>query len=84
MATSTSAFVAVPSIPLVPGLPLIGNMLAFRKDRLALQDAAARTGPIARIQLAHIPVYIVTDADIAHEVLVDRAAAFKKSADCSS
>jgi cytochrome P450 len=83
MATPTSAFVtarAVSSIPPVPGLPLIGNMLAFRKDRLALQDQAARTGPIARIQLAHIPVYIVTDADIAHEVLVEQAGSFKKSA----
>ncbi|MDB4958524.1 MAG: cytochrome [Myxococcales bacterium] len=83
MATTTSAFVLgtpVSSIPPVPGLPLIGNMLAFRKDRLALQDQAARTGPIARIQLAHIPVYIVTDADIAHEVLVEQAASFKKSA----
>ncbi len=32
-----------------------------------------RTGPIARIQLAHIPVYIVSDADLAQEVLVDQA-----------
>ena len=83
MATTTSPFVRgtpVSSIPPVPGLPLLGNILAFRKDRLALQDDAARTGPIARIQLAHLPIYIVTDADIAHEVLVDQAAAFRKSA----
>src|SRR6266568_5164729 len=68
------------SIPVVPGLPLIGNLLEFRRDRLALQDLAGRTGPIARVQLAHIPVYIVTDADLAHEVLVVHNDAFTKSA----
>jgi cytochrome P450 len=68
------------SIPAVPGLPFIGNLLDFRRDRLGLQDHAARTGPIARVQLAHIPVYIVTDADLAHEVLVVQNEAFTKSA----
>src|ERR1051325_6812681 len=68
------------TVPAVPGLPLVGNLLKFRRDRLGLQDDAARTGPIARIQLAHIPVFIVTDADLAHEVLVVQADAFKKSA----
>jgi cytochrome P450 len=68
------------SIPAVPGLPLIGNLLEFRRDRLGLQDLAARTGPIARVQLAHLPIYIVSDADLAHEVLVVQADAFTKSA----
>src|SRR5512140_3013257 len=68
------------SIPVVPGLPLLGNLLDFRRDRLGLQEMAARTGPIARVQLAHIPVYIVTDADLAHEVLVVQNDAFTKSA----
>lgn len=79
MAALTST-IPVPTIPGVPGLPLIGNLLQFSTDRLALQEAAARTGPIARVQLAHIPVYIVSDADLAHEVFVDRAASFAKSA----
>ena len=70
----------VPSIPSVPGLPLIGNLLKFRNDRLGLQEDAARVGPIARVQLAQIPLYIITDADLAHELLVDRAASTTKSA----
>jgi cytochrome P450 len=70
----------VTSVPGVPGLPLIGNILQFRSDRLALQEAAARVGPIARVQLAHLPLYIVTDADLAHEVLADQAGKFMKSA----
>ena len=84
MATTTSPFrspaAPVTSIPPVPGLPLLGNLLEFRKDRLALQDRAAAIGPIARMSLAHVPIYVVTDADLAHEVLVDQAASYGKSA----
>ncbi|HEY5945858.1 MAG TPA: cytochrome P450 [Kofleriaceae bacterium] len=67
-------------MPPVPGLPWVGNLLQFRRDRLALQDNAAKVGPIARVMLAHIPVYIVTDADLAHEVLAEQNGSFKKSA----
>jgi cytochrome P450 len=76
--TSTNPATSVPPVP--GGLPLLGNLLQFRRDRLGLQDRAARTGPIARVQLAHIPVYIVTDADLAHEVFVVHADKFTKSA----
>lgn len=84
MATATSPFFSppqiVPSIPVLRGLPLIGNMLEFRRDRLALHDAAAEVGPVARFQIMHLPIYSITDADLAKEVLVDQAASFKKSA----
>lgn len=81
MASVTSAFApAVQSVPPVPGLPLLGNLLQFRRDRLSLQEDAARIGPIARIQLAHVPLYMITDADLAHVVLTEQAASFKKSA----
>src|SRR5690349_11583294 len=69
----------VTSVPIIPGLPIVGNLLDFRRDRLALQDRAAKIGPIARLSLAHIPVYVVTCADLAHRVLVDDAASYKKS-----
>lgn len=68
------------SVPAVPGLPVIGNLLDFRSDRLGLMDRAAAVGPIARLSVVHVPVYVVTDADIAHRVLVDDAALYKKSA----
>lgn len=69
----------VDAIPAVPGLPLIGNLLAFRRDQLGLHDAVARLGPLARISLGPIPVYIATCGDVAHEVLTAQAARFKKS-----
>jgi cytochrome P450 len=67
------------TVPLVPGLPLVGSLFAFRRDRLALQAEAATLGPIARFELGPIRVHVVTDADLAHEVLVDQADKFKKS-----
>src|SRR5512140_3486509 len=70
----------VPTIPSIPGWPVLGNLLAFRKDRLALHAQAARLGPIARFSILHIPIYSVSDADLAHEVLVTKAASFHKGA----
>ena len=84
MAASTSPFVlpkhVVASIPAVPGLPVVGNLLEFRRDRLGLQDRAQQLGPIARVNIGHIPVYVITDADLAHALLVEHAAVMKKSA----
>ncbi|MFN0246156.1 MAG: cytochrome P450 [Kofleriaceae bacterium] len=84
MASATSVFrdVApiVSSVPTLPGLPLLGNVLRFRRDRLALHDDAALVGPIVRVQLLHVPVYVITDADAIHEVLAENAAKFKKTA----
>ena len=81
MATLTSPpFLPAASVPAVPGLPVLGNLLAFSRDRLALQEAAARTGPLASVRLGPITAYVVTDADLAHDVLVEQAAHVRKSA----
>jgi cytochrome P450 len=61
-------------------LPVLGNLLAFARDRLGLEDAAAQLAPLARISLVKIPLYLISCGDLAREVLVDRAADFKKSA----
>ena len=79
----SSVLVAAPvveSIPAVAGWPVLGNLVAFRRDRLALHDRAAHLAPIARISLGHVPVYIVSCGDLAHDVLVEHAASFQKSA----
>ncbi|MGE0872729.1 MAG: cytochrome P450, partial [Kofleriaceae bacterium] len=68
------------SVPALPGLPVLGNFLAFRRDQLGVHDQASRLGPIARFQLGTFPIYTVSDATLAHEVLVDHADAFRKSA----
>jgi len=84
MASATSPFLSppqiVPSVPALPGLPILGNMLQFRRDRLAIHDQAAEVGPITRFKILHVPLYSISDADLAHEVLVAQAPVFKKSA----
>lgn len=70
---------AATSVPVVPGLPVVGNLFAYWRDRLELHERADLTGPIARLRLLHLPLYSVSDAEIAHEVLVAQADAFKKS-----
>lgn len=60
-----------------PGLPLIGNLLEFRRDRLGFQMRVADSG-ITRTRIAWRTVYIVTDHELAHEVLVEKDDAFIK------
>jgi len=80
MPTLSSPLTAPAAVmPAVPGLPLLGNLIAFRRDRLGLADEAARLGPIARISIGPIPVHFITCADLAREVLVDQADKVKKS-----
>jgi cytochrome P450 len=70
----------LPDVPQVPGrLPLIGNMLQFRRDRLALHERAARIAPMTRMWLGPIPIHVCTDADLAHAIFVEHADAFKKA-----
>ncbi len=84
MATNANALVspppAVTTVPALGGLPLIGNLLDFRRDRLALQDRAVKLAPLARVSLVHVPLYVTADADLAHKVLVEDAGSYKKSA----
>ena len=65
------------SLRVEPGLPLIGNLLEFRRDRLGFQLRVADAG-ITRTRIANRTVYIITDADLAHEVLVTHEDAFIK------
>ena len=60
----------LPELPTLPGLPLLGNMLEFRSDRLA---------PMTRVWLGPVPIHLCSDADLAREILVERADAFKKA-----
>jgi cytochrome P450 len=67
------------AVPTLPGLPVVGNLLEFRKDRLDVFGRAGALGPMGRFHLGPIPVHVITDAALAQEVLVDRADDFMKS-----
>lgn len=62
----------------LPGLPLVGHLLDFRRDRLALHRRAAKAGDITRCTIGRRPMWMVSSAELAHEVLVAREDAFIK------
>jgi cytochrome P450 len=67
------------TVPLFPGRPLIGSMLEFRRDRLSLYDRVAKQGGLMRIAFGPMTLHIVTDAELAHHILSDDAASYKKA-----
>jgi cytochrome P450 len=70
--------------PRVPGLPLLGSLLDFRRDRFSLALRIAREqGDLAQIQLGFFTILMVSSPQGAHELLVEKADAFKKSAGLS-
>lgn len=64
---------------IAPGLPLVGNLLELRRDRLGLQMRCAMTADITRLKVARQVVWIVGSHPLAHQVLVEDADAFVKA-----
>lgn len=60
-----------------PGLPLVGSLFEFRRDRLAFQMRVADSG-ITRARIGWRTLYVITDSELAHEVLVTHEDAFIK------
>jgi len=68
----------------VRGRPVVGSLLEFRADRVALLRRIARDhGDVARMKLGFFPILIVSSGPVAHEVLVEKNDAFVKSAGLS-
>src|SRR4051794_32755672 len=68
------------AIPVARGWPLIGQLPAFRWQRLQLlADIPARYGPMAVVPLGPFEIVLVSDAALAREALVEQADAFTKS-----
>ncbi|HWU90290.1 MAG TPA: cytochrome P450, partial [Kofleriaceae bacterium] len=71
-------------LPEVRGYPLIGSLPAFRDDLIGLLQTASALGPVARFRLLGIPFHVVTDLAIAHEMLIEKRAALKKTRELST
>jgi cytochrome P450 len=66
-------------IPAIPQNPILGALLAFRRDRVGMLNVVnERYGSVVRARLGVFPLIISADADFCHEVLVERADAFMK------
>jgi cytochrome P450 len=72
----------VPLAPAVPGLPLLGNILDFRRDILAAMRVGWRTrGDLTRHRLGPVTVHGVSSPELAGEVLTNSAVYGKLGAD---
>lgn len=60
------------------GLPVIGNFLDFRRDRLGLQKKAALSADITRLRMFWRTVWLVGNHELAQQVLVTDEDSFIK------
>lgn len=79
-AVISSARFVVTSIPPGPkGLPLIGNLLAFRRDPIGFfQNAAREYGDVVRFNLASLECYLLNKPEYIQDVLVTHHRNFVK------
>ncbi len=67
-------------IPHLPGMPLLGNLLAFRYRRLAfLRHLTEQCGDVSELYLGRWPVLFLNAAPLVEAVLVQHAASVEKS-----
>lgn len=60
------------------GLPVLGNFLDFRRDRLGLQKRAAHSADITRLRMFWRTVWLVGSHELAQQVLVTDEDSFVK------
>ncbi|MFO0550191.1 MAG: cytochrome P450 [Polyangiaceae bacterium] len=71
---------STPSVPRVKDSSWLGSFGPTTAERLAFQrDLAARSEPLVRGRVLHLPVYFPCTAEAAHDVLVTHAKSFEKS-----
>jgi cytochrome P450 len=69
----------IASVPVAPGgLPFLGHLLSLRKHPLDFLYSLRDRGAIVRIDLGPWPVYVLTDPDLVHGMLVSGYSAFEK------
>ncbi|MFD9226075.1 cytochrome P450 [Streptomyces sp. NPDC060064] len=66
-------------MPRAPGaVPLLGHVLQLVRDPFTFLSSLRQHGDVVRVNLGTLPVYFVTSADLAQEVLVRQARRFEK------
>ena len=61
------------------GLPVLGRLLHFRRDRLGLHEEAASAGDIVRIPMLHRSIWVISSPDLVQKVLIEEEDAFIKA-----
>jgi len=67
-------------IPVMPKLPLLGNLLEFRRDRLGMQRRLAdQYGDAGWFHMGPVPILMLASPELIHQLLVTNVDAFVKS-----
>jgi len=67
-------------IPQVPGLPLLGNLLAFQRDRLAfLLRLAQECGDVGQFRIGPHTIVLLNSSEVVHAAFVEHADRFRKA-----
>ncbi len=63
------------------GLPVLGNLLQIRFDRLhlVLEDWAERHGPIFRVRFGPFPAVVISDGAAIQRILTERPGGFRRT-----
>ncbi|MEU6554401.1 cytochrome P450 [Streptomyces sp. NPDC046915] len=69
--------VSIPS-PVPGGLPLLGHVIPLLRRPLEFMDSLRDHGPVVRIRLGRLTVYVVTDGELTTEMLTSRSRSFGK------
>ena len=67
------------AVPSVKGLPLIGNMLEFRRDPVeALYNAWKQAGDVFTIHVGPRTFWVISDPELAQEMLIEQKNVFQR------
>ncbi|GAA3371643.1 cytochrome P450 [Streptomyces sannanensis] len=70
---------ALQSVPRAPGaVPLLGHALKLWRDPLGFLKSLREYGDLVQVDLGTLPVYVITSAELVHEVTVKQARSFEK------
>jgi cytochrome P450 len=71
----------MPTVPVVPGRwPLLGHTPSLLWQRLRFTAGLAERGRVVKVYIGHLPVYAVTAADLAQQVMIELGGKFEKGA----
>jgi cytochrome P450 len=56
-----------------------GHLSLVAQNKLAFFERCAALGPVVRLRIYHVPVYVLSDADLIGQVLVEQPRAFAKT-----
>ncbi|WP_189531132.1 cytochrome P450 [Streptomyces roseolilacinus] len=67
------------TVPRAPGaVPLLGHAWRLWRDPLGFLKSLREAGDVVQVRLGTMPVYVVTSAELVHEVTVRQARSFEK------